>query len=64
MKIQFNTDGAAFYDEYEDYLTNKDIKEREVVRILTKIINEIKMNDADHGPIMDINGNKVGEWFL
>lgn len=64
MKIEFSTDSAAFYDEYEDYLTNKDTKEREVVRILMAIINAIELDDADHGPIMDINGNKIGEWSL
>ncbi len=64
MKIEFSTDSAAFYDEYEDYLTNKDTKEREVVRILMTIINAIELDDADHGPIMDINGNKIGEWSL
>ena len=64
MKIEFSTDSAAFYNEYAGYLTNKSIKEYEVVRILTTIINAIELDDAEHGPIMDINGNKIGEWSL
>ena len=64
MKIKFNTDSAAFYDEYADEVQNAIYKEQEVIRILTKIINAIEMDSADHGPIMDINGNKIGEWSL
>lgn len=63
MKIEFSTDGAAFYDEYEDFITNISIKEREVVRILKNIINDIKIG-CDCGSILDINGNKIGEWSL
>jgi hypothetical protein len=63
MKIQFSTSGAAFYDEYEDYLTNESIKEQEVIRILKNIIDDIKLG-CDCGSIMDINGNKIGEWSL
>lgn len=63
MKIKFSTDGAAFYDEYEDYLTNESIKEQEVIRILKRIIDDIELG-CDCGSIMDINGNKIGEWSL
>lgn len=64
MKIKFKTNTAAFYDEYEDYIANKMKKEEEIVRILYHIINAIELEDLDHGPIMDINGNKIGEWSL
>ena len=64
MKIQFSTSNAAFHDDYADEIVNKMNKEREVVRILYTIINAIQLDDADHGPIMDINGNKIGSWEL
>ena len=64
MKIQFSTEGAAFYDEYADKIDNKIYKEREVIRILQRIIDDIEVEDLDHGPIMDINGNKIGSWEL
>ena len=35
----------------------------EVVRILKKITKQID-DGEDYGPIMDINGNKIGEWSL
>jgi hypothetical protein len=63
MKIEFSTDGAAFKDGYADELTNEYIRDDEVVRILNLIITYIRCGD-DHGPIMDINGNKIGEWSL
>lgn len=63
MKIEFNTDGAAFYDEYADKTTNDIYKRDEVIRILRRIIKNIEYG-YDHGPIMDINGNKVGRWEM
>lgn len=63
MKIQFSTSGAAFKDEYADEATN-DINTRdEIIRILKRITNDI-VYGADHGSIMDINGNKIGEWSI
>lgn len=53
MKIEFSTGNAAF-DEYGDY---------EVKRILAKIIEQVE-NGYEDGVIMDINGNKIGEWEL
>ena len=53
MKIEFETSNAAF-DEYGTY---------EVIRILDEIGRKLD-NGYDHGVIMDINGNKVGEWSL
>ena len=53
MKIEFETSNAAF-DEYGTY---------EVIRILDEIGRKLD-NGYDHGVIIDINGNKVGEWSL
>lgn len=63
MKINFITSGAAFQDEYADEETNKLYIRTEVVRILKKITAEIEQGEMD-GPIMDINGNKVGKWEI
>jgi hypothetical protein len=63
MKIKFSTSGAAFNDEYADEATNDMYTRDEIIRILSVIITYIRCGD-DHGPIMDINGNKIGEWSL
>ena len=63
MKIQFSTEGAAFKDEYADEATNKFYTRDECVRILKRIVTDMEYG-ADHGPIMDINGNKIGNWQL
>ncbi len=54
MKIKFSTDGAAF-DEWGYY--------EEINRILKVIAEDVRMG-CDCGSIMDINGNKIGEWSL
>ena len=63
MKIEFSTSGSAFEDEYADKATNYLLKREEVMRILRKIIHDIDY-EYNHGPIMDIYGNKIGEWSL
>ena len=63
MNIKFSTSGAAFNDEYADEATNDMYTRDEIIRILSVIITYIRCGD-DHGPIMDINGNKIGEWSL
>lgn len=63
MKIKFSTDNAAFKDENNSEMGNDLLKREQVIRILQKIIRDIDY-DYDHGPIMDINGNKIGEWSL
>lgn len=63
MKIKFSTSGEAFQDEYADKATNDMYTRSEVVRILKKITKQID-DGEDYGPIMDINGNKIGEWSL
>lgn len=54
MKIEFSTDNAAF-DECGVY--------EEINRILKAIAEDIRIG-CDCGSIMDINGNKIGEWSL
>ena len=63
MKIEFSTSGAAFQSEYENDVSNDLCKREEVIRILKRIIAYIDSGN-DHGSIMDINGNKIGEWSL
>lgn len=63
MKIKFSTDGAAFKSEYEDDSFNDHTTREECMRILIKITNDVAAG-KDYGPIMDINGNKIGEWSL
>ena len=63
MKINFQTNNAAFKDpdgvqSFDDVYRN-----REVIRILNNIIEDIEIG-CDCGSIRDINGNKVGEWSL
>lgn len=64
MKIEFNTDGAAFYDEYADEVMNNIYKNEEIIRILKGIIDDIEFLGKDYGSIMDINGNKIGTWKM
>ena len=54
MKVEFSTSNAAF-DEYGCY--------EEVSRILKVVADNVRLG-YDCGPIMDTNGNKIGEWSL
>ena len=49
MKIEFNTDGAAFYDEYADKVMNDIYKSTEIIRILKGVIDDIKFLGKNHG---------------
>lgn len=53
MKIQFNTDNAAF-EMYGD---------QEVRRILEEIASKVECGYRN-GLIIDINGNNIGSWSL
>lgn len=57
MKIEFTTENAAFSEECGGSL------EYETIRILGEICEKIEMRCTE-GSIVDINGNKVGEWKL
>lgn len=63
MKIQFSTSGSAFRSEYEDEFGNDHTTREECIRIISKIVYDVARGE-DHGPIMDINGNKIGSWEL
>lgn len=54
MKIEFSTSNSAF-DDFGCY--------EEINRILNDISDDIRIG-CDCGSIMDINGNKIGEWSL
>jgi len=59
MKIQFKTDNAAFeYDKSEI-----SYKEEEISRILCKIARQVESGNT-RGLVIDINGNRIGEWEI
>lgn len=60
LKINIKTGGSAFHEEGEKV---DEYGRIELIRILQKIENEIE-DGYDKHYIMDINGNKVGEWEL
>jgi hypothetical protein len=53
MEIKFSVDSAAF----------EACPELEIIRILKEIEERVAYGQTS-GAIMDINGNKVGEWSL
>ena len=60
FNLKFTTGNAAFRDPYNGE-EDKLFERLECVRILKRIIQELEDGDT-YGPIMDINGNKIGEW--
>lgn len=56
VEISFRTDNAAFGEEDFE-------KRAEVSRILLEIAAAVE-SGKDHGPVMDLNGNRVGQWSL
>lgn len=63
MEIKFRTSSAAFHDDSDNEFFDQWAMLRESKRILEKVINEM-LHDKTSGAIMDINGNKIGEWSL
>ena len=63
MKIKFSTNNAAFKDPSGMKLWDDMYKEKEVTRILEIIIDKVNGGHRKD-VIMDINGNKIGEWSL
>lgn len=57
MKIEFTTENAAFSEECGGSL------EYETIRILREICGKIEIGYIE-GSIIDINGNKIGDWKL
>lgn len=62
FKLEIRTGGSAYRDEFseEDKL---DPYNTELIRNLKGIINRLQKG-YDYGYVMDINGNKTGEWKL
>ena len=63
MQIKFKTENAAFGVDEEDADARHLIKISESKRILEKIIFDI-FSGKNEGSIIDINGNKIGQWKL
>lgn len=62
FKLTIRTGGAAFHDEYnDDKAYDKCCEAEEISRILRKVIYKLECG-YESGVLMDINGNKVGEW--
>lgn len=63
LKIEINTENAAFGCDVEtrwehDYSRNEEIK-----RVLKNVCNQLN-NGYDSGSCLDINGNVVGRWQI
>lgn len=63
LKIEIKTDNAAFNIDGEtqwerDYWRNLELK-----RVLKNVMNQLDNGNVS-GSCIDINGNKVGEWWL
>lgn len=57
FKLEIETDNAAFEDGGNE----------ELARILRKLADRITFgtyDEDDNGALLDINGNKVGDWEL
>ena len=59
LKIEIKTGGAAYRDENDELDRNA----YELRRNLKEIMEKLECG-YQSGYIMDINGNKVGEWLL
>jgi len=58
FRISFETCNAAFGEPGDTVQFRTEVK-----RILRRVVAVVEAG-ADEGPIMDINGNKVGSWSL
>lgn len=65
LKVEIKTGGAAFHceDPEENPVLDREVLGQEVSRLLKKIAMDIQRG-SDDGVIIDLNGNKVGEWSL
>lgn len=59
FELKIKTSNAAYRDD--DY--NLDSSNYELIRNLKSVIHKLE-SGYDEGIIMDINGNRVGEWKL
>lgn len=61
VEIKFKTSNAAFHDDNgneDEYYRNQ-----EVARILREIADRVE-DYWDRGSIADLNGIKIGEWYV
>lgn len=61
FKLTIDTGNAAFHDEYGDEAMDKYCEAEEISRILRVVIDRLEYGCVS-GTVLDINGNKVGEW--
>lgn len=59
MKIEFDTDSAAFVDTEDEGNFCWEIE-----RILRGICCDVLLGNSSGEAIMDVNGNRIGEWSL
>jgi len=59
--IEIECDNAAFYQEYACPNRTEIAPGNEVMRILTHLMSGMSETDLPEGPILDYNGNNVGE---
>ena len=65
MTIKIRTGNAAFHAGPEATHYEEDqAMAAELRRIFGKICDDIEQHGATMGSVMDINGNRVGEWTL
>ena len=58
FRLEFRTDTAAFGEDDTECSA-------EIARILRATANRIESGwDAIAGPVMDINGNRIGAWVM
>lgn len=57
FKIEINTDGEIFGEDYADNV-------KEIKRILEQVLMELDYGFINRTPILDKNKNKVGYWEL
>lgn len=60
FKLNMKTGGSAFCDPYTGE-EDEWCEAREIARIIDKVRDDLLAGLA-HGIMMDMNGNKVGEW--
>ncbi len=58
MKIEFSEGNLAPEYDNDPYIV------REYVCHILEGIKEKVENGEDHGPVMDVNGNKIGSWSM
>lgn len=60
FKLNMETGGSVFCHPYTGE-EDEWYEAREIARIIDKVRDDL-LAGLDHGIMMDVNGNKVGEW--